>query len=247
MMIPADLLSTAAALRSAFASMGSDIVVLIDTDAEIGERVFSTLGLAASSQLCLVLSSSWTDYGRVLDDAVNGLFLSLETLETADAGFKSQINLVVFNNVSKSSSKPAELCGSSSALPFTPPAPAKAAISDILCHLLTMASSPRCRRFFAGDEAAFASLAAFTARFASGVATIADSVWSHCRKWLAWVLVFRSAFALTLPPASHPPLPPPVPAHAVAAGVPVAAAPQSDAQRASSAQLTAVAVRLFTA
>jgi len=169
--------------------------------------------LSASQGLCLVLSSSWTDYNRVLDDAANGLFATLAALEAADSGFCSRINAVVFNNVSKTGSKPSNLCGSPCALPFTPSAPTKAGIADILAHLLVMATQEALpfRRFFAGDNASFASLAAFTARYASGVATFADSVWTHCQ----------------------------------AAGVPVVCAPASEPQRATSAQLKAVATRLF--
>ena len=217
----------ASALRLVFSKfLSSDVLVLIDTDAELSERGCSSAGIASASELCLVLSSSWTDYNRVLDDSANGLFAAMSGLEASDPAFKARIQLIVFNNVAKRTSTPSELCGSPSALPFTPPAPAKAAIADILSHLLSMTrgepgASSNLRRFFAGgDENAedsteeapqFASLAAFTARYAAGMATVADSLWQHC----------------------------------LAAGVPVSSATATEPQAATAEQLATIAKRLF--
>lgn len=175
------VLSCAASLRAAFASMPANTIVLIDTDAELSERMASLLGIAAAQELCLVLTSSWTDYGRVLDDAANGLFAGMSWLSTNDPGFKAKVSAVVFNNVTKRLAAASDLCGSPSALSFTPPAPAKESITEILQHLFVMCtdSASNYRAYFS-DAAAFADVASFTRRYVTGLATVPDSVWQSC-------------------------------------------------------------------
>ena len=62
----------AAALREALASSQGRWVVFFDSDAEICERPTSKVALCAADRIILPLSSSWTDYIRLLDDPANG-------------------------------------------------------------------------------------------------------------------------------------------------------------------------------
>lgn len=181
-LVPADeVLATSAALRRALASLGPDVIVIIDTDAELAERTSSLLGIAAAKHLCMVLTSSWTDYQRLLDDAANGLFAGLSWLETNDPQCVAKIGAVVFNNVQLLNKSKGEVCGSPGALPFTPPKAAMDSITDIVNHLHQMCSEATTNyKAFFDDPSAFGSAQAFTHRYVTGLATVPDKVWQDC-------------------------------------------------------------------
>lgn len=175
-----EVVDYATALRAAFASMGKGVIVIIDTDAELSERAASRLAIASARNLGLVVTSSWMDYQRVLDDKVNSLFLGLSWLADNDPGCVSKIDLVVFNNVQLYRKDSVEVCGTAGALPFTPPVAAKTNIVDVVNHLYEMCGPPTNFKQYFNDLSAFGSVSTFTKRYVTGVATVADSVWSAC-------------------------------------------------------------------
>ena len=215
--VPQDqLLSAAASLRTAFASCDSDLIVIIDTDAELSERCTSLIGLAACGDIALVLTSSWSDYQRVVDDPANGLFPGLAWLEANDPGCVAKVACLIFNQVTKNNTQPTSLANSPvPVLPFTPPKSSADSMADILEHVLSMCNDPatKYRRFFkaSSDDALFADVAAFTARFVTGLATVPDTLWQEC----------------------------------LDKGRPVVASKPSDPQKATAQQLGEVSKRLF--
>lgn len=176
----AEVLTTAAALRTAFTAMGSDVLVVIDTDAELAERTSSIIGIAASRGLCMVLTSSWTDYQRLLDDAANGFFAGLAWLAERDPTSAAKISLVVFNNVQLLNKNKSGVGGTM--LPFTPPRAALDAIGDISNHLYSISTSPTTnhKQFFS-DPAVFGSHHAFVERYVTGFSTVPTTVWQDCQ------------------------------------------------------------------
>lgn len=160
------------ALRAAFDTM-HDTIVIIDTDAELSERGASLAGIAAADSLALVLSSSWTDYLRTLDDPVNSLFDALKFLSTqSNIKLRAKIEHVVVNDVFKTKSAP---CG---VLSFTPSKVSDKAIADIVAHLFSMTADPSTgyAKFF-GPKDCLASVEKFTRAQLVGVSTVPESVW----------------------------------------------------------------------
>ena len=215
--VPDDqIMGAAAALRAAFACCGPDLLVVIDTDAELSERCTSLIGLAAAQDIALVLTSSWGDYQRVVDDPANGLFPGMAWLEANDSGAKAKVACVVFNQVTKTNVTPIKLANSSVAvLPFTPPKSSVDSMTDILEHMVSMCNDPATayRRFFAHSDvdAAFADTAAFAAAYVTGLATVPDTLWQECLE----------------------------------KGRPVVVSKETDPQKATASQLVTVTKRLF--
>ena len=158
------------ALRRALAS--SNAVVLIDTDAELSERGASLAGIAVADRLALVLSTSWSDYLRALDDPANSLLGALEYLRTAHPTLSPRIAHAVFNNVQKRLSAPGGTATVPGLLPFTPPSSSLEALADIAVHLRTVAVT-RPQFFAFGHE----SNEAFMRAYVTGVPTVAESTW----------------------------------------------------------------------
>ena len=215
--VPDDqIMAAAASLRAAFACCGPDLLVVIDTDAELSERCTSLIGLAAAQDIALVLTSSWGDYQRVVDDPANGLFPGMAWLEANDAGAKAKVACVVFNQVTKTNVTPIKLANSSVAvLPFTPPKSSVDSMTDILEHMVSMCNDPATayRRFFARSDvdAAFADTAAFASAYVTGLATVPDTLWQECLE----------------------------------KGRPVVVSKETDPQKATASQLVTVTKRLF--
>ena len=69
---PAAMVACAKNVRSLFDSLGDDVVVFVDTDAELSERCASIIGLSVATDIHVVTSSLWPDYQRILSDRVNG-------------------------------------------------------------------------------------------------------------------------------------------------------------------------------
>ena len=175
-----EVLTTAASLRTAFTAMGPNVLVVIDTDAELAERTSSLIGISASRSLCMVLTSSWTDYQRLLDDAANGFFAGLTWLAERDPASAAKISLVVFNNVQLLNKNKSGVGGTM--LPFTPPRAALDAIGDISNHLYSMGTAPTTnyKQFFS-DPAVFGSHHAFVERYVTGFSTVPTTVWQDCQ------------------------------------------------------------------
>lgn len=134
-------------LRACFARAGPGLLVLIDTDAEVSERLPSLVGLAAAARLVVLTSTHWPDTTRLFTDKVNGLFhpevgVVTGLAEAANAP-PAEVACVVFNKVQLTKNEPA------GGLPFTAPAATQQAVRDIMAYLEAKQTSPRGPRFAA--------------------------------------------------------------------------------------------------
>jgi hypothetical protein len=166
----------APALRLALA--GSGAKVFVDTDAELSERGASLAGIAAADQLAVVLSTSWSDYARSLDDPANSLLAALAFLKTKHADLTPKIGHVVFNNVQKRLSAPSGLASVPGLLPFTPPSSSLESLVEIASHLRSVAVDPAGNRasFFA-SQTALAATSDFLRTYVTAVPCVPESAW----------------------------------------------------------------------
>lgn len=171
-----DFQKLAPALKLAFSLMPNTIVI-IDTDAELSERGASLAAVAASDELALVVSASWTDYLRTIDDPANSLFRALDVL----VDYKPLISRVIFNSIQKRAHAPCPLLGVEKALAFTPPSTSLEAISEITTHLFSIMNDPATNyaRYFK-MQVANASL--FTKSYVSAICAIPESAWQDSWK-----------------------------------------------------------------
>jgi len=160
-------------LKKAFSNM-DDCVVFVDTDAELCERGASLAAIAASHELALVLSASWTDYLRVIDDPANSLFRNLKDLGEKQCAPK--ISRVIFNNLQKRENRACALLSVQGALLFSPPSTTLQTVEEITSHLYSIADY---KRFFLGEPA---TLAAFVETYVSAVSTVPEGTWK--KSWL---------------------------------------------------------------
>lgn len=168
---------TALALRAALAASGA--LVLVDTDAELSERGASLAGLAAADNLALVLSTSWCDYVRALDDPANALIAALGFLKRTHPELKPAIAHVIFNNVQKRLSTPGGIAAVPGLLSFTPPSTSLEALVEIASHLRGVALDPSGggRAAFFAHQAALASQNDFLRAYVVAVPTVPESAW----------------------------------------------------------------------
>lgn len=168
---------TALALRAALAASGA--LVLVDTDAELSERGASLAGLAAADNLALVLSTSWCDYVRALDDPANSLLAALGFLKRTHPELKPAIAHVIFNNVQKRLSMPGGIAAVPGLLSFTPPSTSLEALVEIASHLRSVALDPSGggRAAFFANQAALASQNDFLRAYVVAVPTVPESAW----------------------------------------------------------------------
>lgn len=162
----------APALRAALKASGA--LVLVDTDAELSERGASLAGIAAADELALVVSTSWADYLRALDDPANSLMAALAHLGThPDTAFLApRIAHVYFNCVQKRLAAPGGLAALT--LPFTPPQSALDAMADICAHLCSVARAGRERHFVGSLD----TPEDFMRRYVTAVPTVPDAAWA---------------------------------------------------------------------
>jgi len=155
-----------------------DATVFIDTDAELSERGASLAGIAAAEELALVLSTSWTDYLRTLDDPANALMRALAFLRDKHPELSPRVAHVVFNNVQKRLGAPAGFQSAPGTLPFTPPAATLESLAEIASHLRSVAADPvtEYSPFFAFPES-LKSDGAFLRAYVTAVPSVADSAW----------------------------------------------------------------------
>jgi MinD-like ATPase involved in chromosome partitioning or flagellar assembly len=165
----------APALRAALTAR--DALVLIDTDAELSERGASLAGIAVADELALVLTSSWCDYLRTLDDPANSLIAALRYLAQHVPELTPRIGRVIFNNVQKRLAVPGGFAAAPDVLPFTPPSTTLEALGDIAAHLSSVASMPGHASFFAHQGPAAATSADFLRAYVTAVPTVAESAW----------------------------------------------------------------------
>jgi MinD-like ATPase involved in chromosome partitioning or flagellar assembly len=166
----------APALRRALQSTGA--LVLVDTDAELSERGASLAGIAAADELAMVVSTSWCDYLRTLDDPANSLLSALGFLSQVHPELKPRIGHVIFNNVQKRLSAPGGLAMVPGLLAFTPPSAALDALAEISLHLRSVACEPSAgRSAFFVNPVALASNSDFLRTYVTAVPTVAETVW----------------------------------------------------------------------
>lgn len=168
----------AQALRTAFVSMNS--IILIDTDAELSERASSLAAIAASDALAIVLSSSWTDYQRIVDDPANSLFNGLRFLQESLPLLRPRVAHVIFNNVQKRLGAPSGLEAAPGIFPFTPPSTSVESMAEIGAHLRSVASDPGAglSNFFMNQEA-LRTNGEFLRAYITALPTIAESAWQQ--------------------------------------------------------------------
>lgn len=176
--------SYSAALRRAFAAMEpANVVVLIDTDAELSERSATVVGVAASSEIAMVTTPYFLDYARLMFlDPVNTVVNCLHWLHGADTDFRSKIRTVIINKINSKANKPCVLdVGTSAAQSFicTPSNDTKERIEKIIRDLYDRCVNDNLQVYFEGT-AGFADINAFTDRFITGLASVPDSVWQTC-------------------------------------------------------------------
>jgi MinD-like ATPase involved in chromosome partitioning or flagellar assembly len=136
---PADEVRThASAVRAALDSCTDHLLVVIDTDAEVAERMASKLGVCIAQRLSLVLGPNFPDYLRTLTDQANSLYDLLESLPNQDLFFRARIDFIVINKVNKTSTAPCKILEAT--FPFTPPARDIKNIEDILSHIHSVAA-----------------------------------------------------------------------------------------------------------
>lgn len=181
----ANVVPAIAKVRAALAaSMGDNVFVIVDTDAELAERTASLIGLAIAHRHTLVLTSLWTDYQRILDDPANDVFTGLDLLTNLDPGYTGRVGSVAFNKVQLLHHAPAAaVCGAPGVLPFTPPDTAlTGGVNQIAEHLYSMCINPATnyQTHFVDGAAMFASDTAFCARFVTGFAVVPITLWEQC-------------------------------------------------------------------
>ena len=161
-------------LRAAFSKL-KDTIVIIDTDAEISERVTSLVGIAAAQNVVLVSSSNWADYSRLLDDRANSIFDLMANINRNDTDFSAKITKIVFNNVNKRTNDNSAICGSE-VLNFTAPKDDTSSIEEIVNHFYMMTTSDTTmfsryfKEFSASDPTSFAS------QYVAGLSAIPTTV-----------------------------------------------------------------------
>jgi len=165
----------APALRRALAGAH----VFVDTDAELTERGASLAGIGAADSLAIVLSTSWADYLRTLDDPANSLFAALVFLAGRHPELSPRVAHVVFNGVQKRLGAPSGFESAPGVLPFTPPSLAFESIAEISAHLRSVACDPETgyARFFAVPET-LASDAVFVRMYVTAVPAVPDGAWA---------------------------------------------------------------------
>ena len=109
-------------LGSAFAAAPSDVVYILDTDAELCERPASACAAAAAGGLALLSSANWSDFLRSLTDPVNGICLAL-----APPFPPKKIERIIFTRVSKTRNEHTTVAGA----PVSPFKPVNNAASNI--------------------------------------------------------------------------------------------------------------------
>ena len=166
------------ALKAAFASM-RDVVVLVDTDAELNERGASLAGIAAAQKLLVVLSSSWYDMGRLIDDKANGLFAALKWMRTVAPDCAPKIHKLIFNGLQKRTNAASALTGVPNALPFTPPSSTHDAVAEIAAYVLQHSADDADVRASFADADTLANVSAFVARYVTGMQTVPESTWQQ--------------------------------------------------------------------
>lgn len=168
---------TVDALRAALASM-TGVIVIMDTDAELSERGASLAALGAANKLLVVLSSSWFDFGRLLDDKGNSLFAGLAWLSNLKPEYAPKVSKLVFNGLQKRANAACNFMGTPDALTFTPPKTTTDAVEEIITYLSQVGGENDgaiAKRF--EEEAAFASPAALAARYMVGVQNMSEGTW----------------------------------------------------------------------
>jgi len=162
----------APALRAALVDTGA--IVLVDTDAELSERGSSLAGIAAADHLAVVVSTSWTDYLRTLDDPANSLFAALAFLSVSHPQLTPRIRHLVFNNVQKRTGAPGGPPSAPMLLPFTPPAPSLGSIVEIASHMRSVAADSTHGRYFGTPTN---DVAGFLQAYVTAVPAIPESAW----------------------------------------------------------------------
>ena len=138
----ADVARAGELLRGGIEALGDEWVMFADTDAELAERVASRIALAATARMVLLLSSSWNDYTRTLDDPINGVFAVLQKME--ETGVRTPaIEMVLFNHVKQKSGAAIKLhstadgFGRDATLPFSPVKNVQSQMAQISDHLFS--------------------------------------------------------------------------------------------------------------
>jgi len=171
------------ALKAVFNAMENDVIVLIDTDAELSERGASLGAIGAVSYLAMIISASWPDYLRALEDPANSLFAALAYLERNVPNFNTKIKLVIANGVQKTRNAFTSMCGVTNVVPFTPMSLSLDAVSEIVTHLHGFAVDPanNVSQYFYDSTRTLANPGAFISDVFTAVPTFAEGVWQ--RTW----------------------------------------------------------------
>jgi len=167
------------ALKAVFRAMSDDVIVLIDTDAELSERGASLGALGASTFLAMVISASWPDYLRSLEDPANSLFGALDYLQREVPGFDSKIKMVISNSVQKTRNAFTSMCGIANIVPFTPMSLSLDAVSEIVTHLHGYAvdDTNNIRRFFYNPDNTLANPGTFISDVFTAVPIFSEGIW----------------------------------------------------------------------
>lgn len=169
-------------LRLALEAMEGDWLVIFDTDAELAERVCSRIALACAEKMVLLLSASWNDYCRTLDDPINGLFGVLTKLESTGVPFP-RIECCLFNHVKQKERTPVKLhpgngLARDAMLPFSPVKGVHSQMAQIVDHLYECGwinVERDWKRFYVGGEES-SDEGAFSDRYVTALLELPDSV-----------------------------------------------------------------------
>jgi len=168
--------AAAAEAREALQQLGEGWSVFVDSDAELAERVPSRVALAVADRMVLLLSASWNDYCRTLDDPINGLFGVLTSMEQQNLP-TPKITMVLFNHVKQKDRSQVRLHGegvgfeTDATLPFSPVKGVQAQMAQIAdhCYETGWRNIERDWQRFYADAAAITDEGAFGDRYVTAL------------------------------------------------------------------------------
>lgn len=124
----------ASALAELVRSSPTNYTFIFDTDAELRERVASTIACVAAEKIIVVTSSMWSDFLRILTDPSNSLIDFLNDLTDP-----RKIAHFVFTNIPKTRNDPSALHGTE-VLSFKPDKEASNNIEQIVSYVFERSS-----------------------------------------------------------------------------------------------------------
>jgi MinD-like ATPase involved in chromosome partitioning or flagellar assembly len=162
----------ASALAELVRSSPTNYTFIFDTDAELRERVASTIACVAAEKIIVVTSSMWSDFLRILTDPSNSLIDFLNDLATANQNAR-KIAHFVFTNIPKTRNDPSALHGTE-VLSFKPDKEASNNIEQIVSYVFERANDGPFRPLLTMPIES--QITAFTKSKVSGVFAINEKI-----------------------------------------------------------------------